>query len=335
MKRALALEAVHFDSRWVGEHGIGRFAAEMRQRIGFAGEIRSTIIPPSHPLDALFMSWRMGCHRRSRIYSPGFNAPIVGLARYVLTVHDLNHIDIPGHHPLKRLYYHVILKRACRQAAKVLTVSEFSRQRIVEWAGVPAAQVVNVGNGVGSAFCPDGESFAPGYAYFLCVSNRKSHKNEGRILQAFAEAPIDPSIKLLVTGESTPSLQILIARIGLVDRVMFTGRLSDDELAARYRGAVGLLFASLYEGFGLPIVEAMSCGCPIITSNVTAMPEVAGDAALLVDPLAVDDIAAAITRIVDDQGGIASKLRQRGLARATAFDWNQVAGRVFEQLADM
>lgn len=334
MKQGLALKATHFDSRWVGEHGIGRFAAEMRKRIGFAGEIQFPI-PPSHPLDVLIMTWHMGRRRHSLVYSPGYNAPILGLGRYVLTVHDLNHVDIPGHHPLKRLYYHMVLKRACRRAARVLTVSEFSRRRIVEWAGIPSEQVVNVGNGVGSAFRADGSLYNPGFPYFLLVSNRKRHKNEERMLRAFAQASIDPSIKMLVTGESTRTLDNLIADLVLADRVVFVGRLSDAELAECYRGAVGLLFVSLYEGFGLPIVEAMSCGCPVITSNVTAMPEVAGNAALLVDPLAADDIAEAIARVAENRGGTAVKLRRHGLKRAKAFGWGRVSGRVFEQLAEL
>ncbi|MFT5603777.1 MAG: glycosyltransferase involved in cell wall biosynthesis [Paracoccaceae bacterium] len=326
-----SLRNMDFDSRWLGPHGIGRFAAEVRQRIAFAGEVDCRI-SPSHPLDALVLSTRMAVRRRSMVYSPGFNAPILGLDRYVLTVHDLNHIDIPGQSLLKRLYYRVVLKRACRRAAKVLTVSEFSRCRIIEWAQVPESQVVNVGNGVGTAFTQHGPVFNPGYRYFLCVSNRKAHKNEERMLSAFALAEVDHAIKLLVSGESTAELRALVGRLGVADRVEFTGWLSDGELAARYRGAVGLLFASLYEGFGLPIVEAMSCGTPVITSNVTAMPEVAGDAAILVDPLSVSEISSAISKTATNSGGVAAKLRQLGLARAGAFDWDRVAARVFVEL---
>ena len=329
---AQALGNVFFDSRWVGQHGIGRFAAEVQRRIEFAGEIQAGCLP-SHPLDTFVMSCQLRRYRDSIVYSPGFNAPLTGLDRYVMTVHDLNHIDIPGHHLLKRLYYRVILKRACQKAAKVFTVSEFSRRRIIEWAQVRDTQVVNVGNGVGAAFTSEGASYSPGYRYLLCVSNRRSHKNEERMLLAFASANVE-SLKLLVTGEPTEKLSHLIKCAGLDRRVVFTGRLSDGELAARYRGATALLFASLYEGFGLPIIEAMSCGCPVVTSSVTAMPEVAGAAALLVDPLSVENIAGAISDIACDRAGIASVLRQRGLERAKAFDWGQVAQRVYRELAE-
>ncbi len=328
------LPNVDFDSRWVGPHGIGRFAAEMQRRIEFAGIVRAPI-PPSHPLDTLAMSLRMIAHRSRWVYSPGFNAPLLGLHRYVLTVHDLNHIDIPGQGFLKRLYYRVVLKRACRQAARVLTVSEFSRRRILDWSGLPEEQVVNVGNGVGADFTLEGPRFSPGYSYFLCVSNRKAHKNEERMFRAFAIADIDPAIKLLVSGEPTPELLNLAKLLGLGDRIVFMGRVNDEDLAARYRGAVGLLLVSLYEGFGLPIVEAMSCGTPVITSGVTAMPEIASDAALLVNPRSVEEIAMAISDIASDKGGVTARLCRRGLERARDFSWEAVAGRVFEQLAKL
>lgn len=326
-----SLANVDLDSRWLGPHGIGRFASEIRQRIRFSEEV-NCIIPPSHPLDTFAMSARLVVRRHRSVYSPGFNAPLLGLNRYVLTVHDLNHIDIPGQSLPKRMYYQVILKRACQRAAKVLTVSEFSRRRIIDWAGVAESKVVNVGNGVGQAFVAEGPAYRPGYRYFLSVSNRKAHKNEERMLRGFAGADIDHSTRLLMTGESSRALVLLIEHLGLSGRVEFIGRLSDADLAARYRGAVGLLFVSLYEGFGLPIVEAMSCGTPVITSNVTAMPEVAGDAALLVNPLSVADISSAISDLVADNAAVGTQLIQRGLARANAFNWEQVADRVFEQL---
>ncbi len=330
--RSRKLLKVAIDSRWLGPHGIGRFAAEMQRRIEFSGVVRGGI-PPSHPLDSLAMSLRLLGDRGRWIYSPGFNAPLFGLRRYILTVHDLNHIDTPAQSLLKRLYYHLVLKRACRRVARVLTVSEFSRRRIVDWAGVPEDQVVNVGNGVGAEFTRSGPRFEPGYRYFLCVSNRKPHKNEARMLRAFADAAINPAIRLLVSGEETEDLLNLIEQLGLAKRIVFMGSLDDGELAARYRGAIGLLFASLYEGFGLPIVEAMSCGTPVITSSVASMPEIAGDAALLVDPGSVRDISRAITSVAEDCGGVATRLSRLGLERAKGFDWEVVADRVFEQLA--
>jgi glycosyltransferase involved in cell wall biosynthesis len=113
----------------------------------------------------------------------------------------------------------------------------------------------------------------------------------------------------------------------LAQRAHFAGHVAESLLPALYRGATALLFPSLYEGFGLPVVEAFACGLPVITSNTTSLPEVAGKAALLVDPLSVDDMAQAITRVVTDQI-LRATLRERGLVRAALFQWPLVVGRV-------
>ena len=324
------LDGVDIDSRWLGPHGIGRFAGEMVRRISFGGEVDGGL-SPSHPLDVVALSLRMLVRPRRALYSPGFNAPLLGLRRYVLTVHDLNHIDIMGAGLARRAYYRLVLRRACRQAARVLTVSEFSRRRIVDWAGVPETQVVNVGNGVGEEFTASGDSHRPGYRYWLCVSNRKAHKNEVRMLRAFARAQIDPTIRLQLTGYTTPVLRALLDELDLAGRVDFIGQLDDTALAERYRSALALIFVSLYEGFGLPVVEAMSCGTPVLTSNVTALPEVAGDAALQVDPLSESAIAEGIERLTTDQS-LARKYQQLGFERAREFAWDQVAQRVCREL---
>ena len=324
------LDGVDIDSRWLGSHGIGRFAGEMTRRIRFCGEVADGLVP-SHPLDVITLSCRMLVRPHRALYSPGFNAPLVGLRRFVLTVHDLNHIDIEGAGLARRTYYWLVLRRACRQAARVLTVSEFSRRRIVDWSGVSESQVVNVGNGVGTEFTADGDCYRPGHRYWLCVSNRKTHKNEVRMLRAFARADIDPAIRLHLTGHITSALRALLDELNLAERVDFIGHLDDAALAARYRGALALIFVSLYEGFGLPVVEAMSCGTPVLTSDVTALPEVAGDAAMQVDPLSEAAIAEGIERLTNDQP-LAQQYRAQGLERARQFDWDRVADRVYHEL---
>lgn len=324
---------VHFaiDSRWRGPHGIGRFAEEMERRLTFCDALRWPLAP-SHPLDVVVLTWYKLLTRRRLLYSPGYNAPFFFLNRYVFTVHDLNHIDLPGTGWLKKVYYHLVIKRACRRALKILTVSEYSRQRIADWAGIPASHIVNVGNGVGDVFTVDGPAFSPGFKYFLCVSNRKTHKNEERMLTAFANANICDSIRLVVTGEPTSEITRLVAKLKISDRVIFVGELSDDDLAQYYRGALALVFVSLYEGFGLPIVEAMSCGTPVLTGNVTAMPEVAGDGALMVDPMSVFEISMALEDLVGNRESIRERLREHGLERSQKFLWCEVAERVYAQL---
>ncbi|WP_426785039.1 glycosyltransferase [Rahnella variigena] len=135
----------------------------------------------------------------------------------------------------------------------------------------------------------------------LVVSNRKKHKNESRILLAFHMANIPPSVKLVFTGDPDESLEDEIERKNLQDRVIFKGRVGNSELASLYKESLFLLFPSLYEGFGLPVIEAMSSGTAVITSSTTSLPEVAGDAAILVDPENTEEIALAIATFITIQ----------------------------------
>ncbi|MBN2360753.1 MAG: glycosyltransferase family 4 protein [Deltaproteobacteria bacterium] len=318
---------VYFDERWIGDHGIGRVAGVLRR--GLALTDLAAGGSPTSPLDPLRLSVRMlALPREAAVLSPGFNAPWILARPYLFIIHDLNHIDRPENSGLlKRVYYRFVLKRACRAAHRVLTVSEFSRSRIIEWSGVAAGKVINIGNGVDASFAPDGPAFDAGAEYFLCVSNRKAHKNDARAIEAFAAARLASSVDLILTGPPTPRLSRLARDLGVGDRIRFVGHVPGDHLPPLYRGAVALLFPSLYEGFGLPVLEAMACGTPVLTSTATALPEVAGDAALLVDPTSVPEIARGIERLYGD-AELRATLRERGLQRARQFDWNRVVDRV-------
>lgn len=318
---------VNFDARWIGHHGIGRFASELYAHLPELIPV-SGLIKPWSAFDVLYLTFRILGNSRTTWFSPGFNAPIVGLARYVFTIHDLNHLDIPQNSSfLKRLYYRLIVKPACRRAARILTVSEFSRKRIIEWAEVSSEQVVNVGNGVSSCFWNCTEPFAPGYRYLLCVGNRKPHKNELNLLRAFARSQIDRDIRLVFTGRPAQSHFALAVELAISSRVEYVGTLEESRLASLYRGALALVFPSLYEGFGLPAVEAMASGVPVIAANATALPEIVGDAGLLIDPASVDEIATAIQRVCGD-AELREELRRKGLARAKLFSWDDVAAKV-------
>lgn len=323
-----------FDERWCGDHGIGRFAKEVGQRVdglknaNFRGG-------PSDALDPLRTGVWLYRNPGERLFTPGYNAPFFGRSRSVITVHDLNHIDvIDGGSRLKNLYYSRVLKPACRQAFCVLTVSEFSRQRIIEWSGAGPKKVVNVGNGISDVFkeSSDMDVSISGSPYFLCVSNRKPHKNEIRLLEAFSKARISEKVMLLMSGDRSPNMDRYIDRLQLGARVKFLGRTSDVDLAKFYRSAIALLFPSLYEGFGLPVVEAMACGTPVLTSKVTSLPEIAGGAAYLVDPYSVSEIQHGIERLEGD-ASLCARLKKAGLERAKSFSWDQVARRVRSALS--
>jgi glycosyltransferase involved in cell wall biosynthesis len=197
----------------------------------------------------------------------------------------------------------------------------------LEWSGLPPESVVNVGNGVDPIYSPGGNIYAPGYRYFLCVSNRRGHKNEAGLLKAFAAVVVGNDVKLVLTGRPSPEVEAIIQEEELASRVVFTGLVPEDELPALYRGAIALVFPSFYEGFGLPVVEAMACGTPVITSDVTSLPEVAGGAALLVDPHSVQDIAAAMRRILTEPE-LGKELARKGVEQAKKFSWDDVAARI-------
>jgi len=314
-----------FDSRWSGSHGIGRFAAEVGARLPHS-ELPATGRPMS-PLDPIRLT-KVRFDPKQWFLSPGYNAPLFSKVPYLLTVHDLNHIDRSDNSSfIKRLYYRFVLRRLCRQARAVLTVSEFSRSRIIEWFGLDSRRVFNVGNGVSEVFRAEGRRYDAGGTYALCVSNRRGHKNEEGLVRAFARSALSDSLKLVLTGEPSDSLLELAESLGVRAQVTFTGRVSEDELAALYRGSLFLVFPSFYEGFGLPIIEAFACGTPVITSNVTSMPEIAGDAALLVDPLDVNSIAQAMVRLASS-AELRQSLVSRGYERIHTYSWDAVVTRI-------
>ena len=321
-----------FDDRWHGNHGIGRFSREVHSRLkryfvpGFELGFK-----PSNPFDFLYLSIKL-IFCKVNFFSPGYSSPFLFSKSKVFTIHDLNHIDFPANSSIaKRAYYEYILRRLINDSRFVLTVSDFSKRRIIEWAGVDDSKVVNVGNGVCEKFSPFVDKYTPGYDYFLCVGNRKAHKNECRVIEAFASAVIPETIRIAFTGKPSPELTHLIERYHLAERVVFLGSVDEYSLAGLYAGALGLLFPSLYEGFGLPVVEAMACGVPVLTSNTTSLPEVAGDAALLVNPESLEQIRIGIERLVMDQS-LRQSLIERGLERAKLFSWDAVADKVKEVL---
>ena len=296
---------IHYDPRWSGPHGIGRFSDEVIARLPDAQPLRAGVRKLSL-LDPLATTLAVMGLRAGVYFTPGFNPPLRCPVPFVFCMHDLIHLRFAGESSaLRRAYYGLVVGPAAQRAARVLTVSEYSRREILEWTGLNSERVEVVGNGVSEVFRPEGPRHEPGYPYFLHVGRRGSHKNVDRLVAAHAAS-----------------------RCGRDVRLLFTEDLDDAQLAAHYRGAVALVFPSLYEGFGIPVVEAMACGTPVLTSNVTALPETVGEGnALIVDPLSVDAIAAGLDRLAED-AALRVQLRERGLLRAAAFTWSRVAEKV-------
>jgi glycosyltransferase involved in cell wall biosynthesis len=324
------MKKILIDDRWAGTGGIGTFAEEVNKITSFKSADFNG--KPYSPLDCLKTSIALIGKKDTVVFFPGYIPPLYTAVPYVFTIHDLNHIERKENTSiLKRLFYKFVIKRGCRNAQFVFTVSEFSRERIINWAGVPGKKVINVGNGVSTDFIPTGNVKKIGFEYFLCVSNRKAHKNEIGTIIAFAQASIPHDIKLVFTGKRTDILDKIISEYNVKDRVIFTGFIDADELPAYYRGAKALVFVSFYEGFGLPVIEAMASGIPVITSKTTSLGEVAGTAALLVDPENVAEISSAITEICHNSL-LKDKLIQNGIAQAKKYSWELTADRIRKHL---
>jgi glycosyltransferase involved in cell wall biosynthesis len=232
-----------------------------------------------------------------------------------VTLHDLQHRDLPsffgrGRRAFRRLAY----DRAAREAAAVIVPTAFVRARALDLLGLDPARVHIVPLAVDRAlFRPGEEQREP---FLLYPARPWPHKNHARLLAAFTLLRREhPELRLVLTG-------VGLERLGpLPEGVERRGAVSPDELASLYRRAACLVFPSLYEGFGLPPLEAMACGCPVAAANTAAIPEVCGDAAVLFDPNDPAAIAAGVLEAV----GRASELHERGLARAARFTWSAAA----------
>ncbi len=323
---------IRYDPRWAGAYGIGRFSTEVIARLPEAQALRIRSRRLSL-LDPLATTLAVAGLRSGVYFSPGFNPPLRCPVPFVFCIHDLIHLRFAAEStPARRAYYRLVVGPATRRAARVLTVSEYSRREILDWANLPPERVAVAGNGVAGAFQPEGPVHRPGYPYFLFVGRREPHKNVSRLIAAYASSRCRDAVRLLFTGASEDTVLIEARRAKVESQIVFAGMLDDRELAAHYRGALALAFPSLYEGFGIPIVEAMACGTPVLTSGATAIPETAGEGnALVVDALRIEAIAAGLDRLADDSV-LRGQLRERGLARASAFHWPSVAARVEQAL---
>ena len=329
------MSKLYVDLRWSGDHGIGRMAREIFSRISCNKlQISGS---PSSPLDPIRMAIGMlKIPYDSLVLTPGYNPPILFPRKYIITIPDLNYLDRKENSSFfKRIYFNTLVKRACKRALFVITISEFSKERILNWVEIPDEKVINIGCGVSDVFFNNSiEPWCPGFEYFLCVGNRKKHKNEISAIRAFAKAKLDNSVKLVFTGDISKPLEAEISNNHLDDKVIFLGRVDDAYLASLYKGARALLFPSLYEGFGLPVAEAMACGSLVITSNLASLPEVGRDAVIYVNPTSVDDIAGALVSVYQNEWN-SREMTDKGIEYAKMYSWDIVSSKLEHALNEV
>lgn len=273
------------------------------------------------------------------LWSPSATGPL-SVRQQVVTIHDCAFKEQANCYSRAfAAWYQFLVPRLARNIRRIITVSEYSKQRIVEICRVPADKVAVVYCGVGEQFRIHSEQEIAATRkklnlpeqYVLCVGSLEPRKNLARLLQAWQSVQAKlPHLSLVLVGAKGH----VFRDAGLTEtppRVQLTGYLSDDLLTSVYAGAQMFVYPSIYEGFGLPLLEAMKSGVPVITSNVTSLPEIAGDAACLVDPLDVSAIGDGIERLATD-GALRATLTARGIQRAAQFNWDQAARETWQVL---
>jgi glycosyltransferase involved in cell wall biosynthesis len=365
---------VAIDTRKIHDFGIGTYIRNLLRQLaridgdteyvllcreadlGIAAQLgpnfRSVREPsPNYSLrEQIHVPWVLRRERPDVYHAPHYVLPPAVQCRSVVTIHDCIHLMFPQYLPNRAAYAYVrtAMWAAARRSDRILTVSEASKRDILQLFNVKPEKIVVVYNAIDEHFsaAPSEdhvrrirERYQLDHKFVLYVGNIKPHKNLVRLIEAFSQLRRShDDLKLLIIGDEIsklPALRRAVHRHKLYKHVRFLGYLKDDTLTVLYRLASVFVFPSLYEGFGLPPLEAMASGTPVVTSNVSSLPEVTGDAAVLVDPYDVDSIANGMRRVLDDPQ-FAEELRLKGIKRAREFSWErsvEKTQRVYREVA--
>jgi glycosyltransferase involved in cell wall biosynthesis len=282
------------------------------------------------------------------LFVPAHVLPPIHPRSSLVTIHDLGYLHFPKAHPWhQRLYLDLSTRWNARNAAHLLADSKATRNDLVTTYGVPAKKVTVAYPGSDESLAPVHDADAieetkarygiGGARYLLYLGTLQPRKNLARLVEAFARFTAhhaSSGIQLVLAGKRGwlyDDLFEQMRRRGLDERVRFPGYVAEEDKAALLSGALAFVFPSLHEGFGIPVLEAQACGCPVVTSNTSSLPEVAGDGALLVDPGDTADIANAMERIATEPG-LRDDLSSRGFANARRFSWETCAETVLQTL---
>ena len=278
-------------------------------------------------------------------HAPHYVLPALTPGPSVVTIHDCIHLMFPQYlrHRLGYVYARAAMWTAAHKSERIFTVSEQSKRDILKFFKVPPEKIVVTPNAIDDRLNVEPsaervkqirERYQLSHEYILYVGNIKPHKNLERLIEAFdyVRSQGRSELELLIIGDEISKLQPLrraVHKYGLHRSVRFHGFVPHETLAVLYRLASVFVFPSLYEGFGLPPLEAMACGTPVVTSNVSSLPEVVGDAAITVDPYSAPAIAEGILKVLHSSH-LRAELRQRGFARVREYSWERSVTRVRE-----
>jgi glycosyltransferase involved in cell wall biosynthesis len=324
--------------------GVERWAVELAPRLCALAPGRYAVVrPPSAAgsrtlgqlWEQLVLPARAGRARARVILSPANLAPLAW-PRNVVIVHDAAPFRRPEAYSRSYRSWHQRLGAAtARRALRVVTVSEFSKRELVELVGLDPASVAVIAGGVGPRFSPEADP-APVRArlglhrrYVLTVGTADERKNLAALSVA-ARRLTAAGVDLVRAGDARPHF----AQTATVGGVRSVGYVDDADLPGLYAGASAFVLPSLYEGLGLPCLEAMASGVPVVAANRAALPETCGDAAIMVEPDDRGAIADALARVLDD-GQLRARLRDAGLRRAASFSWDRAAGQLDSLLSSV
>jgi glycosyltransferase involved in cell wall biosynthesis len=290
--------------------------------------------PSHHRWEQLLLPLELLPRRLDVLHSTDFIPPFVRRCRSVITVHDLAFLRWPEHLTAdSRRYFNGQIARAVKSADAIVAVSQATKRDLVELAGAPAEKITVVYEAPGFDLQPIDRALAAGWLsehglpadYFLFVGTFEPRKNLPRLIEAFTLVrERGYRGKLLLAGSPGWLAEPILEAVRQHPEDVLIRELDPTELPYLYGGARALAWPTTYEGFGLPVVEAMACGTPVLTSNVSSLPEIAGEAALLVDPGDVEAIASGLRRLAEDDG-LRGELSAKGLARAAGFSWERAA----------
>ena len=282
-------------------------------------------------------------HKPDLLVSADGYLSLLSSCKQIPVIYDINFEHKPQDVKLKnRIYFKFFFKRFARKAKRIATISEYSKKDIADYYKLDPLTIDNVSCGINSDFLPLHEQeiiavknkWSGGKPYFFFVGSMHPRKNIKRLIDGFNlfKQNTGSDFKLILAGSilwSKTEIEDSYTKSPFKDDILFTGRLSDEDLQKMLGAAFALSFVPIFEGFGLPIVEAFQSGVPVICSNVTSMPEVAGDAAWMVDPFRIDDIAEGMEKLSADTE-FRNQLIAKGHIQKKKFSWEQTAKLLWE-----
>lgn len=364
---------IALDARMHSHTGIGRYITALLKNLKNIDEVKRhnisivinyknvgihgfhTIKVTSKPFSAkeqVELPFKIMRKRVDLLHSPQFNIPLLSRSAQVTTIHDCAYDRFPEEFPSHKAktYYKFMFPMALQKSKRIIAVSESTKRDLIELYKISPEKISVIYEGVDSRFFQEGSDGEENVLknklnisgdFALYVGLTRPRKNLERLLRAFAKLlpSLRDNVKLVLAGKVDIrflDVKRLAEQLNIDDFIVQLGFVPEDQLLTLYRAATFLVLPSLYEGFGLPVLEAMAAGTPVITSNVSSLPEVAGNAALLVDPYNVDEIAEAMYKLFTDTS-LREELRRKGRERAQKFSWRKCAEetlKVYEEVLD-